>query len=275
MKSLLSIRNLLVIIMLLLAAWLIVPLATSSPNTQATPATTKSYAQPLATSNPKTVQLGQRVDYGAWSYLARRAGDTAGNYNGVQIGPNDIEVTVRFPANVANGAYNYVVANRHMLAQVSGNGGQKEVWIIFRDYITPGDFRTFAKAHSLSTTVTYMRGIDESKGQKDYIKMRITPLPGNSNPIPQTKLDEINRYDAAKSPKFTFKGVYTTRTWVGAKELPAIAADPRVFFVDVTPNIVRSDLTAAGIAGAEKANVEAGGDAIFWYIENGKLNSQE
>ena len=63
------------------------------------------------------------------------------------------------------------------------------------------------------------------------------------------------------------QGVYATHAWVDAKELPTIAADPSVYYVDVTAEAARNDLVKAGISNARQAVVVNYADVLFSAVE--------
>lgn len=205
-------------------------------------------------------------DFGAWHYEA-----TTGNPATIQneeeqpLAVNQIYVQVHANFSSVAGMQSYVDANKQLLNQIANRKGQVEVSIVFKDYVPVEQFRAFATAHGLKTGVSYLRAIDEDPNPQyaPYYTIHIVGHQDAAAPLPQADVDSI--YNGIKKyvPQLSLKGVYATHAWVDAKELSALAADPSVYYVDVTATAVHDDLMQAGIAGADQAVVDTPTHLIF------------
>ncbi len=93
------------------------------------------------------------------------------------------------------------------------------------------------------------------------------PADGKADPLPQAAVDSAFNKLHADTPQLSLKGVYATHAWLDAKDLSALAADPSVYYVDLTANAVRDDLAKAGVAGAAQAVVETPAQMLFALVE--------
>ncbi len=265
MRTQIFVRNLVVAAVLLVALVATAGCDTSSPAGQQSQSasiqpTMQTGTKPTAQANPTYAAPAplRKADFGAWRYSAQKMGtDTIQPFGGKQINPGDVFAKVNYNSDTADGVRSYVAANRNQLQKVVNAGGQAEAWITFRNYVAPNDFRAWVKAHGLSNPQSQMRAIDETKDVSNkYITMQIGPRADDPDPLPQVYMNFYTGVQADHNPQAVMKAVYFTRASVDAKELPAIASDPNVYLVDVTPDLVRMDLAANGVQNADKADVE-------------------
>ncbi len=240
----------------------------SSASLQTSSAQTQSSPQLQANSTPAPTALVRKADFGAWSYFAQRMGhDTIRPFGGNQINPGDIYATVNYKSDTADQVRSYVDANRSQLPKVEAMSGKVEVRITFRNYLQPDQFRNWVKTYNLSQPWSLMRAIDDPQKGNGYITMSITPTQDDPDPLPQFYMNFHLSGLKDHHPGAVFKGVYFTRGWVDAGQLAAIVSDTNVYFVDVTPNLVRMDLAANGIDGGDKADVTVEPDTPFHTME--------
>ncbi len=292
MKSFSSLRMLVAAAVVIVAALLVVPFVTSMPAAQTNPAQTQPVpeSRPMlaATTQPSTqahtdatpagLIVVHQANFGAWRYIAVKGADNAGmSSTGVRIGPDDTSATVTFDENSLNGSRSYVDANRKLLSKVTAYGGQTDVSVVFRTYMPVADFRNFYQKYGMKPDQTRIRIIDEdphtsktptNEVYQPYYTMSIGPTPGTADPLSETEIERNFLQLKTRFPLISLKGVFYTHALVDAKQLPAIAADPQVLFVDVTPAIVRNDLAIAGVQGADKVVVETHAYSVFWQIEH-------
>lgn len=185
------------------------------------------------------------------------------------LAPGQIYATVNYDAQTKETLQRYIDTNKEMVAQMAGRRGQVETWIIFNDYVSVVQFRTFAQAHHLKTGVTYLRAIDEDPlpAYPPIYKLHVVRHADSADPIPQNDLDNLISGMKKYVPQLDLKGVYATHTWLDASELPALAADPSVFYVDLTATATRDDLVQAGIPGAAQAVVDVPAWHLFTLVE--------
>jgi len=181
------------------------------------------------------------------------------------LASNQIYAKVTFDGSSMASIQSYIDANKQLLTQMAGRTGQVEISVVFKDYVLVDQFRAFAQAHQLKTGVSYLRAIDEDPNPQyaPYYTIHIVGHQDVATPLPQADLDNI--YGGIKKyvPQLSLKGVYATHAWVDAKELPALAADPSVYYVDLAATAVRDDLAKAEVAGAAQAVVDTPAHLIF------------
>ncbi len=261
-SKLISITAMLVMTIALLACDSTNPPARSA---QTQPTQVQSKPQSQATPTYTTPTLVRRADFGAWSYAAQRMGnDTITPLGGKQINPGDVFAKVSYKYDTADDVRRYAEANRSGLQKVRDVGGQAEVFITFRTYVQSDQFRTFVKTYGLQEPWSAVRTITDPTVPNGYGSiMGVHPVGNDPDPLPASTIDDY--LNAAGHP--TLKGVFFTRAWVDAKELSAIASDPSVYFVDITPDLVRMDLAANGVENADKVDVEVEPNTPFHTME--------
>lgn len=199
------------------------PVETVSPTTGTQ--TTATQTTPTAVSTPEIVER----DYGTWGYTAAR------------FAPETIAVSIRYDLASVDQLSEFAAANQILARDLPSQGGQAEVYITFRNYLTPEQFRTWVRNKGLSIQRSELRtekpsGHSGTLGQGKH--------EGDTEPLPQDRLDEsLQRMGGQGS---TIRGVYFTVASVDAASLPQVASDPLVFIANVTPNVVRNELHAAG-----------------------------
>ncbi len=231
-----------------------------SANTQPAQQATPTYTAPT---------LVRKANFGTWWYFAQKMGsDTITPFGGTQIKPGDVFAKVNYKNDTATDVRAYAATNRSQLQKVVDAGGQTEAWITFRTYVSANDFRAFVKSHRLSNPQSQLRAIDETKSADNkYITMQIGPRADDPDPLPQVYMNFYQGIQSDHNPNAIFEGIYFTRAWVDAQELAAIANDPKVYFIDITPNLVRMDLAANGIENADKVDVEVEPANPFYTME--------
>lgn len=207
--------------------------------------------QPVASVQPDQ-EVGQG-NYGSWSYRAVRR-------NG------QILAGVRYDNNSVASLNSYAAANVTLANQLALQSGDVDVYITFRTYVSPAQFRAWATAKGLHVKESYIRVIEESG-----IDGGLNIAAIETDPLPQDRIDTIlQKVTGVRS----VPGVYFTIATISANQLLQISTDPQVFLADVTPNIVRNELLAAHIPGAEQASVGIGGTtevhqpSPFWKMEH-------
>ncbi len=208
-----------------------------------------------------------QASFSTWSYSSiKDASGTEHSAEAVAVGPNQpyAQVMLNDSSSVAT-IQQYITANKQMVASMSQRSGPVETWIVFKDYVPADQFRSFATAHKLTAGVSYLRAIDENPNPlyAPYYKLQIVPPANSADPLPQADVDSAFSKLQANTPQLSLKGVYATHAWIDAKDLPALAADPSVYYVDLTANAVRDDLAKAGIAGAAQAVIDTPAHLIF------------
>lgn len=270
MKPTASTSKLLMVLAIIGGATLLVSALLASPQPQTSQPATQSTPQSQALKPPPAVPtlsgvLLHDANFGAWQYYARKS-NTDGGDGDIRIKPGQIYVYVDYNK-TTDGMKRYVEANKKLLPQIASRDGEAEVYVVFNQYLSIDQFRSWVKSHGLRTGYSWARFIDETVSPR-----RIMMWPANQRLDPQ---DPINQADLDNAMKFyvienhgTLMGVYATHTWVDARDLPALAAESTTFYIDVTPEAVRNDLAAAGIAGARQAAVVANAEYAFMLVED-------
>ncbi|PZS02117.1 MAG: hypothetical protein DLM69_04340 [Candidatus Chloroheliales bacterium] len=268
---------------LLLIAIMMLGLAgcdTSSPAAQGQAAQLQPTIQPQANGSKEDVpdEVVHNADFGTWNYVALKNMNGAVIYNGgKKIGPGDIYAMISYKVQTDDGVRSYMEANRKLIAQVAKQSGQAEVYIYFSPYLPVDQFRSFAQAHGLSIAQSFVRATrsDPNTPYTTFETMGFGPhQPGELiakgvDPIPQLELEGRFSQLTHDFPGLELKGVFYTRAWVNTSELPAITANAQVYYLDVTANVVRSDLAAAGIPNANNIDVENNSlGAVYDLVEH-------
>jgi hypothetical protein len=212
-------------------------------------------------------QLVHEADFGAWKYSAWIGKAGEGGWDDVVVAPGQIYATVLYSNTSDIATKAYIEANRKALPQVAAAGGEDEIYVVFNDYIPVVQFRSWAEAHKLRTGMSWLRAIAEAESPKHYIMIQANQHPDGKTIISDADVAEHMRITLQMNPSAVLKGVFATHAWVSSDELAKIAADPTVFYVDVTPNLVRHDLVAAHIASGAQSAVITAAPFIFRVVE--------
>lgn|GEM_PF-2316581 len=203
-----------------------------------------------AASIPTLEEVLER-DYGTWSYIAGRS-SSAG-----------MGASIRYDISSVAALNAYALANRALAAELVTRGGEVEVYITFRTYLAPAQFRAWVAANGATVKRSMLRTIYPD-GQLGTVGQGTHP--GDTEPLPQHRLDQaLNPTPRGTRP--TLRGLYWTLITVQATQLPGIVADPLVFLADVTPNVVREDLAAAGWEGVAQAIIDVNPNSPFYMME--------
>jgi hypothetical protein len=201
---------------------------------------------------------------GAASYKAYTGIDKHNNMDNQPADPTRLYATVSWAWNSPTGGQDYVAANNQALPQVAAQGGQVEVSVVFKDYLPVAQFRTFVQQYGLKPGLSYLRAIDGKSLPVFAPYYTIKVNASNGDAIPQASLDrQLAPLTNDAQKQVALKGVYVTHAWMNANQLPALAADPSVYYVDISANLVRSDLAKAGVAGTAQAQVITYPQLIF------------
>lgn len=199
----------------------------------------------------------KRADFGSWSYQAIRdaSGAHAGVYVPIHYNYDSIQALRTYAAN------NQLLASKIAAA----NKGEKtQVYITFRNYIAPDQFRTWAKIMGLHVEQSELRITQTDGTAGTFI---LDKQATDADPLLQASIDQELAVLQKGPGVQTLQGVFFTRATVDAARLPNIAADPSVFLADVTPNVVRNELTYAGLAKDGELNIEVIPPTPFFMLE--------
>jgi hypothetical protein len=190
-------------------------------------------------------EQGWRKDFGAWSYYIADRED------------GWLRAMVTFDHNSVKGIRDFADANRVLANQLADSTDQVEVEVTFRELMTPEEHRAWATAAGITYfDNVHMMADDPLSGSAEMV-VRV----GSPQPPPQTRYDEEK---AAHNLNDRIQGIDSFRGKVDASRLPAIAADPKVFVADVTMNVVRNDLRAAGIT--DRADIH-NSVVVFYFMK--------
>jgi hypothetical protein len=226
-----------------------------SPVSTVQPTVAMSTVTPIPSVIPTfTVLVPEQVqerNYGVWRYKAGRHSDFG------------IAVNIHYDLSSVAALRNYAAANQALATQLASGGGQAEVYVTFRTYIAPEQFRAWVRAKGVTVVRSMLRSI-EPNGNLGTVGQGTHP--GDTEPLPQDRLDEA-LVRGPRDPSATLRGLYFTIITVQASRLPEIAADPLVFIADVTPNVVRNELAAAGWEGVDQATIGVFPNSPFYMME--------
>jgi hypothetical protein len=231
-------------------------------------AATEEAARPtILASQSATAQAFQNLlatpalarDYGSWSFVARRwAINSDGKW--------EVIVNVQRNTGSVQALKAYAQSNRELAAQLAQRDGAKPVHVllIFRTYVSRDEFNSWASALGIHPSNAWLR----TAYDRDPL---YTPMPRGTRPVdlafgptstlpvtceasgpePLTKehLDQslaMQEQEAqAEGYKLReLKGIYATYGTVDASQLPAIAADSRVFLADISYEWAVSEIDA-------------------------------
>jgi hypothetical protein len=148
-----------------------------------------------------------------------------------------IHSTINYNHASAGDIQAYVTANKALLPEVVAFGGKAQIAVSFLPPLSPADFRAWTKRYGVVVQQAHI-----AVGSSTAV------INGSADdPLPQS-VGDTSSPDGSHG-EF---GAYAT---VDAAVLTAMAADPRVFLLDVTPAWVQHDLLVSGYADAAKADV--------------------
>lgn len=193
------------------------------------------------------VAVRQR-DFGSWSYVA-----------GVD-GEGRVTAHVRYSYDSVADLTTYALANRVLIAQMANVDAVVDAQITLRAPLMPDEFRTLALSNRFSVSLAEIR-YEGPGGARATGRV----FPRGLDPLPQEMLDRVVAGAEGRIGPQRLSGVITAEGRARPSELASLAADPRVFLVDVTPFAVRRDLQVAGVQGASSAVVNL--QPPFWFME--------
>lgn len=219
---------------------------------------------------PISGQVIHMASFGAWDYLAKQGVVNVSDTDGTLINTNQIYVMVGHNWNSPTGTQDYINANKQLLPQIAAQGGQVEISIVFNTYIPVEQFRTFVQVYKLRVGSSYLRAIDQNTPPvyAPYYTLHVKASTHGTDPLPEADLNsKLTIVNDSPAKQVQLSGVYFTHAWVDAKELPSIAAEPSVYFVDVTAEAARNDLLKAGISNAKQTVVVNYAYVLFSAVE--------
>ena len=194
------------------------------------------------------------ADHGIWRYTAHRTAT------------GQIEAYVEYRRASVADLRAYADANRQLTNTLATKKGQADVQVTYKEPLSPDVFRNWSTTNGLTVAKAAARTL-----QGGTMRGTIGVAPGNlrnpgTDPLPldllNGQLEAVRRSD----PSMQVRGVYAARGTVDASHLTAMIADPRVFLLDVTPTVVRQELAAGGVIGADRADVDVA--TPFWNMED-------
>jgi len=188
-------------------------------------------------------------NYGAWSYTATRSSDHG-----------RLEAAVRYDNSSIAGLRAYADANRILANQLARSSGEIEVQITFSTPMDPVKFRSWATNVGLTVQAADIRTVN-AKGRRSTIAV----FPRGSDPLPQAIIDRQLARNLTIDP-LTIRGVVDARGTIDATRLPSVVADTNVFLADVTPSVIRRDLSNEGEVDATQTLVQV--QPPFWALED-------
>jgi hypothetical protein len=201
----------------------------------------------------------RRKSYSHWSYLATREED------------GTVTAEVDFDHRSVQGIRNFVTANQQLIADLANTRGEVTVEVTFRE---PLDINTY-RDRVQKAGVSHFDYIQVWPDTPNVSTMGLVASPiqmiiisDSADSLPQKALDEAMSSNRQDLGEFTIKGVVAFSGKIDPVKLPALAADPQVFLVDVSTNIVRKDLVEAGMTGATTARIR---NPISIYAAMSKL----
>jgi hypothetical protein len=172
-------------------------------------------------------------DYGLWGYTVRQVASR-------------LSVDLHYLHGTLGDLSDYAALNKEKASKLAQSAGVVDVLITFRQPIEPTAFRKWVLGSGVEAKVASVR-LQSLAGARGTL----TITRSESDPLPQDALDKVSK----SLP--TVEGVYSVRGEVAAGRLTAIASDPMVFIVDVTPTLARLDLADAGVPGAHEVTINA------------------
>jgi len=181
-------------------------------------------------------------DFGAWSYKAWRQD------NGV------IEALVHYDTSSVAGVRAFAAANRDLANQLAPGTGEVEVAVVFRQALSVADYMDWSSKSGLDRYGQIAFSTNNAKGNEAGGSI----VSDSSDPWPQVQVD--NFFETARTAPdgpMTLNGPFEVDGEVTASRLLSVLADPRVFTVDVTAHIIKTELLAANVVAAEWTYVDS------------------
>lgn len=203
-------------------------------------------AQPSHTQGPRIVSTPEVLrgrDMGAWSYVVSRGSDGTGTY---------VAAAVRYDTSSVSSLQAYAAANRVLAGQLAITEGEVEVLVTFRSYVLPDQFRAWVARKGLTVQTTGLRILDAS-GRRTGLGVSAR----QNDVLPESDLGWPGDPDT--------EGVIETRGTIPTNRLLDLATDPLVFIPDVTPAVIRQEMSGI-VSDPGEISVSVGG--AFWAMED-------
>lgn len=203
-----------------------------------------------ATKPADAPTLVKQRDFGSWSYVLK------------QDANNALSAEVHFDSATVKGIQAFVADNKvlaNQLAAVRPAGPQAEVLVVFKAPMDINAYRAWAtKAGITYFKATHVMAIDgrSTDAAHPLPPIQMSVFQASSDPLPKANLEQaIKSTESASGGDITVRGVDAFQAKVDASRLLAIANDPQVLIADVTANVVRNDLSKAGIKNPDQVEV--------------------
>jgi hypothetical protein len=185
--------------------------------------------------------LIQDHDFGAWSYKAWREDD------------GGVRASVGFDSGSVVGLQAFAAANRDLASQLASGSGDVDVEVVFRRVLSPDEYRAWSTSAGLDL---YGQVAFSTSDARDH-ESSGSIISDSSDPWPQEKVNGFLD-DGRNIPygPITINGPFEVDGKVAANRLLTVIADPRVFVVNVTSNVIKSELQTAGVVAADLTHVE-------------------
>jgi hypothetical protein len=219
-------------VLLLTAVVLLVVAPRLTPQGIQSPVNADTEAQAAQPQTKSQKQMER--NYGSWRYIAGIVEDGQDGH---------IEAIIHYNNRSIEGLRTYAQTNRELADELASKGGEATLYITFRTYLEPDQFRTWATEMGLQVERSELRVVD-GNGQPGTLS--VGGGDKNQGPLPEARMNEsLERIDSAAGVE-SIKGVMFTQATVEAGKLAEISKDPLVFLADVTINIVSNELASAG-----------------------------
>jgi|GEM_PF-5140467 len=227
----------------------VVPVATEAQPLAPTPVPTlpppvaDTLPEPPSLATPRPTEpvllVRQRV-FTSWSYKAIKEED------GIP------SAEIRFDDSSVRGILAFAAENRELATQLALSGGQVDIEVTFHRLLSTDAYRAWAATAGISYFQSaHLLARDRNDGPPPQIGV----ISKSNDPLPLENFSQaLEATDRGYGPA-DVRGVDSFKGRVDASRLPSLIADPQVFLVDVTKNIVRSDLRDARVAMWERARI--------------------
>jgi len=177
--------------------------------------------------NPVRI-LGHEI-FSSWSYTTHQVSN--------EQPFTEIKVDMSSAATIQT----FAAANKQYAKQLAQGSGTVVVRVVFRRVLDLAQYRLWVKTSGISQfDDVCLPATDKMGGPSGMMCLS----PGSSDPLPATPLA------LAEKDLRDMQGVGFVKGQMPANALLALVADPQVVLVDLTDNIVRQHLSAAGVANA-------------------------
>ncbi|MEP6775250.1 MAG: hypothetical protein ABJA50_06600 [Chloroflexota bacterium] len=196
-------------------------------------AVAQEQVSPSATAAPPIDEVITQItarNFGTWEYST-----TSSNFAGIHS-------TVNYNHSSVSDIQSYVAVNQALLPQVAAFGGQVQITLTFLPPLAPDVFRDWAREHALTVTQAQI-AVGAPGGTSGTIMVNGTA----DDPLPQPAIESV--------PFAGMGGVFGVYGTVDSSNLTAMASDPKVYLVDVTPAWVQHDLLVSGYTEAARSEV--------------------